>query len=83
MTEKFYHLSKKEIIFLVAVILIYSVVGYWNLGSRVEPQTYYDRRGHPPQSLSFRNSRRPSRCIQRLMIPQNMWAYRYYAQMMA
>ena len=37
MTEKFYHLSKKEIIFLVAVILIYSVVGYWNLGSRVEP----------------------------------------------
>ncbi|SFO71355.1 Dolichyl-phosphate-mannose-protein mannosyltransferase [Eubacterium callanderi] len=59
MTEKFYHLSKKEIIFLVAVILIYSVVGYWNLGSRVEPQTYYDMEEGTP-AAEFELQKQPA-----------------------
>lgn len=42
MTDKFYYLKKKEVFFLVAVIIIYSIVGYFNLGDQSAPQTYYD-----------------------------------------
>ncbi|MEG0495247.1 MAG: phospholipid carrier-dependent glycosyltransferase [Eubacterium sp.] len=41
MVEKFYQLSKKEIIFLVVVIFLYGILGYWNLGSCSAPETYY------------------------------------------
>ncbi|MEG0377194.1 MAG: hypothetical protein RR614_01825, partial [Eubacterium sp.] len=41
MKNKFYQLSKKEIIFLISIILVYSIVGYLNLGDMTAPTSYY------------------------------------------